>query len=183
MSHIKCGGVRPPNFTVKARTGALPAPAWEGRQGAEAAPVSRSTAAPLPPANTFPRWPGTSDADDFLPDIQKQCVHPEVPTATLPGLYGNPPPKPPRTHLHNMVTPPFMATSTHTDTAAASSVETNFLSELKCESGLRGGGLGLGLGRDPCTVLHNCQTQSVGRVLKGPLRVHEARCPPLLPSR
>ena len=46
-----------------------------------------------------------------------------------------------------------------------------------------GGFLGLGLGRDPCTVLHNGQTRGASCVLRGPLRVHEARCPPLLPSR
>ena len=58
VSHTICGGKHPPNFTVMGMTEceALPAPAWDGRQGAEAALVSRGTTVPLSPTeNAFPR--------------------------------------------------------------------------------------------------------------------------------
>ena len=59
VSHKGGGGEHPPNFTVKGinECEAFLAPAWEGRQGAEAARVSRGTPVPLPPTkNIFPRW-------------------------------------------------------------------------------------------------------------------------------
>ena len=88
------GGEQPPGFIVLGMCGTR-APAWEGRQGAEAAPVNRGPTAPLQPAkSTFPRWPGTSDADSFLPNAPNQCVHPEVPTTTLTQPPWQTPPAP-----------------------------------------------------------------------------------------
>ena len=57
ISHIRCGaGEHPPNFTVLRMTEyeAWRAPAWEGRQGADAAFGSRGTSAPLPPTKVLP---------------------------------------------------------------------------------------------------------------------------------
>ena len=46
---------------------AWPAPAWEGRQGVEAALVCRGTTVPLSPTgSTCPQWLGANNADHFL---------------------------------------------------------------------------------------------------------------------
>ena len=66
ISHIGCGGEHPPDFTAMGLTEceAMPAPAWEGRQGAEATLVSRGTTVPLSPANTT-----------FPPSGSRQATH------------------------------------------------------------------------------------------------------------
>ena len=81
LSHIGCGGEHPPNFTVKGKTScaARSASAWEGRQGAEAAPASSGTVPLLPPDNAFPHHLRTSNVDHFLPPEH----YLEVPTGTF----------------------------------------------------------------------------------------------------
>ena len=64
---------------------ALPAPAWQGRQGAEAALLSRGTTVPLSPTKALSR----GDRGQ-APENSKQCVYPEGPTVKLtPCTYSN----------------------------------------------------------------------------------------------
>ena len=81
----------PPNFTAMGMTEreAFPTPAWEGRQGVDAAPASRATLVPLSSAeNAFLQWVVTSNVDSFFLKTQTS-VHPEAPPGTL--IVGNPP--------------------------------------------------------------------------------------------
>ena len=67
--HHISDGEHPPNFTVLGKTlcEALPAPAWEGHQGVEAAFVSNGTTVPLSPRkNTVLQWLGTSNVNNLF---------------------------------------------------------------------------------------------------------------------
>ena len=82
----------PANFTVMEMTlcEASPAPAWEGRQGAEAAPVRRGTTVPLSETEiAFPKWRGTNNVN--LLNTQNRCAHPEIPTGTRAQSSRHPP--------------------------------------------------------------------------------------------
>ena len=66
--------------------------AWEGRQGAAAAPLSRANCPTLTQYHYVSQWLGASDVNDFFKDSIR-CLHLEIP----PGTYSTfmaPPPAP-----------------------------------------------------------------------------------------
>ena len=83
----------------------LSVPAWEARQGAEAARVSRGTTVALSRTEkNFTQWIGTSTVHKSPPETANQCVHLEVPTSTLNELARHllPP------HTHTFSRPPSL---------------------------------------------------------------------------
>ena len=106
-SHITRDEERPPNSAVLERTlcAASPAPAWEARQGAEAALVSRGTAAPLSRSKTTfsPAVSGPQAA--HLPPSSPQ---PQLRPRTAPK-WGIPPTKGEHGRTHGSPFPPLMA--------------------------------------------------------------------------
>jgi hypothetical protein len=88
ISHVRCGG-HPPDFMVvrKILCETPPAPAWEGRQGAQAAPAGKGTTVPLSPTeNRFPPWPGRTPGSTTL------MAKPAPPSPAPPGGGGLTPP-------------------------------------------------------------------------------------------
>ena len=78
-SHRNGGGYAP---APSPSCGALPPPAGEGRQGAEAALVSGGTTAPLSPTENIAPGSWEMRCRFFISTKPKQCVRPEVPTGT-----------------------------------------------------------------------------------------------------
>ena len=68
----------------------MPAPAWEGRQGAVAALVSRGTTVPLPPTKT--QWLGTSSVNNLFLETPTSVSTGCTKRHTDLALLGPPPP-------------------------------------------------------------------------------------------
>ena len=83
-----CGGEHPPNCTVMGRTEGEASPAWEGRQGAEAARGGRATAVPSQPS--LSPWLGTDHAPNLLRKTQTSAHTRINQPAHLLSLCGKP---------------------------------------------------------------------------------------------